>query len=106
MFVFLLYLYYFFLSEPTLVVVLTLLKDLCAKWHMIGIALEVNAGTLDGLQGNPKADNLKLADVIKTWIHNEQPPVTWETLINVIEGPLIKSRKTANEIRDYLGIPH
>ena len=73
---------------------------------MIGIALEVNSGTLEGLQGNPKANNLKLADVIEFWIDNEPSPVTWETLINVIEGSLVKSRKTANEIRDYLGIPH
>ena len=106
MFVFLLFLYYFFLSDPTLNVVLTLLNDLCARWHMIGIALEVNSGTLESLEQSPKSDSLKLADVIKAWINTQQPPVTWETLINVIEGPLIKNKKKANEIRDYLGIPH
>ena len=73
---------------------------------MIGIALEVGSATLETLQQSTISGDLKLASVIQTWIETESSPVTWETLINAIEGPLLKHKKKANEIRDHLHLPH
>ena len=114
MFVFLLFLYYFFLSDPTDVLnkvpnkleVERLLYDLRARWHIIGDALEVDSGTLDGLQKNPESNDFKLAEVIKTWIDTGRPSVTWETLIKAIDERPVNHKRIANEIRDHLGIPH
>ena len=114
MFVSLLFLYYFFLSDPTDVLkkvpnkleVLELLNDLRAQWNMIGIALEVDSGTLDSLKISYQPNGLKLADVIEAWINTAQPSVTWKTLIDAIKGPLIKNNRKANEILDHLGLPH
>ena len=114
MFVFLLFLYISFLSDPTDVLkkvpsnleVQKLLNDLRANWNMIGIALEIDPGTLESIDHSQKSDDLKLAKVIETWIKNDKPSVTWETLINVIKEPPINHNKKAKEIRDYLGLPH
>ena len=114
MFVFLLFLYYFFLSDPTDVLkkvpnkleVERLLFDLRARWNTIGNALEVDSGTLDGLKISNQPNDLKLAEVIKTWIDTGRPSVTWETLIKAIEEPPVNHKRIANEIRVHLGIPH
>ena len=114
MFVFLLFLYYFFLSDvsdvlkkaPSKKEVLKLLNDIRDRWNIIGIALEVQSATLGTLNQSRKSDDLKLVDVIGAWFENQNPPVTWKTLIDAIEGPLVRHKKKANEIRDYLGIPH
>ena len=83
-----------------------LLHDLRARWDTIGDALEVDSGTLESLQGNPKSDDFKLGEVIKTWIDTGRPSVTWETLIKAIDERPVNHKRIANEIRDHLGIPH
>ena len=83
-----------------------LLYDLRARWHTIGDALEVDCGTLESLEGNPKSDDFKLGEVIKAWIDTGQPSVTWETLMKAIEQPPVNHKRIANAIRDHLGIPH
>ena len=47
---------------------------------------------------------IKLDEVINEWMKKAQPssPVTWETMINAIEGLIVNEKKTADEIRDYL----
>ena len=114
MFVFLLFLYYFFLSDPSDVLkkvpnkleVLKLLNDIRAHWNMIGIALEVDSGTLECIRHSHESDDLKLAEVIETWINTERPSVTWETLIKAIEEPPLNKKRIANKIRDHLVLPH
>ena len=113
MFVYLLFLHYFFLSDatdilkkvPRRVEVQNLLNDLRARWKTIGDALEVDSGTLDDIEQSGQPNERKLADMIEAWINQQQSSVTWETLIKVIEGPLLKHKKKANEIRDHLGLP-
>ena len=85
---------------------MNLLNDLRAQWNMIGIALDVDSGTLDCLKTSSQLDAVKLDEVITAWIKTAKPSVTWKTLIDAIKGPLIRNNKKANEICDYLGIPH
>lgn len=82
------------------------MADLSARWNMIGLALRVDSNTLEGLSQSPKENVNKLADVIETWISTQSSPVTWETVILAIEGPLVKHKDKANKIRDHLGLPH
>ena len=74
------------------------------KWHEIGLALRVHDNILEGLkrQGEAKSNVLKLNEVINSWIITKSSPVTWDTLITAIEGPLVNNVQKADEIRDYL----
>ena len=85
--------------------VLTLLANLSARWKTIGLALRVNSDTLDGLSQSLQPNTDKLADVIGAWISTKSSPVTWETLINAIEGPLLQHKAKADVIRAHLGLP-
>ena len=51
--------------------------------------------------------NTKLSQVIDELIRldNAKSPVTWETVISAFEGPVLRNRKKANEIRQHLGLP-
>ena len=92
-------------KAPDKIDVLTLLADLSARWKTIGLALRVKSNTLDGLSLSLQPNSDKLADVIEDWISTKSSPVTWETLINAIEGPLLQHKAKADEIRAHLGLP-
>ena len=85
---------------------LNLLADISARWNTIGLALRVDSNTLDGLKESSHKNHVKLDNVIETWISTQSSPVTWETLILAIEGPLVNHKDKANKIRDHLGLPH
>ena len=82
------------------------MADLSARWNTIGLALRVDSNTLQGLSESPVGNDVKLDNVIRTWISTQPSPVTWETLIFAIEGPLLQHKEKANKIRDHLGLPH
>ena len=44
---------------------------------------------------------IKLHHVISEWMKNAQS-VTWETVINATEGPIVNDKNKANEICKYL----
>ena len=73
-------------------------------WHEIGLALRVHNNILEGLKrlGEAKSNVLKLNEVIDSWITTKSSPVTWDTLITAIEGPLVNNVQKANEIHEYL----
>ena len=84
---------------------LSQLADISAKWKEIGLALKVSRNELDGLQRD-HSSIIKLSEVITLWIESESSPVSWETLITAIEGGIVKNKKKAKEIRDYLYSQH
>ena len=45
---------------------------------------------------------IKLDRVLQSWIKTEPSPVTWDTLIIAIEGPIVNNVQKAKEIREYL----
>ena len=69
------------------------------------MALKVPFNVLNGLQSSPLDNNVKLSQVIHTWLTSQPSPVTWETAISAIEGKLVGNLAKANEIRDHLGLP-
>ena len=78
------------------------LADISAKWEDIGLALKVSRNELDGLECHPSSKTNKLSKVITLWIESKSSPVSWETLISAIEGPLLNNKKKAEEMHDYL----
>ena len=85
---------------------LSLLTNISAKWEEIGSALNISQNELDGLQHNHRSITMKLSQVLTLWINSESSPVSWETLISAIEGPIVNNKKKAKEIRDYLYTQH
>ena len=74
-----------------------------SKWYEIGIALSVQENVLSGLYQRPDSNTVKNFKVINSWITTKsKPPVTWETVISSIEGPVVKNKQRAMEIREYL----
>ena len=81
---------------------LSLLSGISVKWEEIGSALNISQNELDGLHHDHRSIIMKLSQVLNLWINSESSPVSWETLISAIEGPIVKNKKKAKEIRDYL----
>ena len=82
---------------------LHLLADMENSWQLIGLALGVSCDSLDGLSRSHETSMTKLSKVISEWMNSHSSPVTWETMISTIEGPIVNNKKKAVEIRHYLG---
>ena len=83
-----------------------LLGDINDQWFVIGKALSVPLNVLNGLQTSPQNNKVRLIQVIHTWFSSQPSPVTWETVIAAIEGPIVNNKQKAKEIRDYLYSQH
>lgn len=88
---------------PDLSLLCSLLANIDGKWNEIGIALEVHKNVLDGLHQKQVSNTVKLSEVINSWVTTESTsPVTWETVISAIEGPVVDNKQRAIEIKEYL----
>ena len=85
-------------NAPNELLLINLLADIEHKWYEIGCALQVQQDVLETLQHN---NLLNLSDVIRIWKDTQPSPITWETVIDAIEGPIVNDKKTADEIRQY-----
>ena len=86
---------------------INLLADVSHMWQQIGLALKVKQNFLHSLSSRPDANNIRLANVIENWMNTQSSPVTWETVISAIEGPIVDFNKSkADEIRHHLGKFH
>ena len=67
---------------------------------MIGIALELKDNDLQSMARANTNDKRRLNDVLEKWIEmdGQTSPVTWRTIINVIQGPLVEKNDLANKI--------
>ena len=93
-------------ESPTHHEALSVLADISANWEVIGIALGVSQNDLKGLQHENIDKTVKLSRVIAKWMETESTPVSWETLISAIEGPIVNNKQKAEEIRNYLYTQH
>ena len=90
-----------FLEKPQTHDLLRQIASINNKWWEIGIELQLSHDFLEGLQQKPYTTMIKLHHVISEWMKNAQS-VTWETVINAIEGPIVNDKNKADEIREYL----
>ena len=82
---------------------LNLLADISHLCQEIGLLLNVSDNVLNGLKHNQESNTTKLSEIIKCWLSTTQRHlVTRETVIDSIEGPIVKHMKKANEIHQYL----
>ena len=81
---------------------LDLLADIDDKWNEIGLSLKVADNILNGLGSKIMTNILKLNKVLQSWIETESSPVTWDTMITAIKGPIVNNVQKAKKIREYL----
>ena len=79
-----------------------LLIGISDKWYDIGLSLQVRRNVLDDLKQSEGNNPTKLNKVIYIWKDTQPSLVTWETVINAIESPIVNDKETANLIRQYL----
>ena len=79
-----------------------LLATINHKWYEVGLAFRISDDVLEGLHLERDNNMTKLSKVIKKWIDTKSSPVTWETVISAIEGPIVNNKNKADEIREYL----
>jgi hypothetical protein len=88
-------------KKPNFSDLLRLLIPIRHKWQLIGDALKVDSHIIVGLKHSEKNDMTRLSKMLETWIDKDES-VTWETIIQAIEGPAFNDQTLANEIRRYL----
>ena len=89
-------------EAPSHDVLCNLLATISHKWYEVGLAFSISDNVLEGLRLERDNNMRKLSQVIRKWIDTKSSPVTWETVISAIEGPIVNNKNKADEIRDYL----
>ena len=72
---------------------------------MIGVALEVEHNVLESLSQSNKSNSTRLHEVLKSWMNTMSSDVTWETIIEALEAPVLNHNLTAGKIRQFLSDP-
>ena len=89
-------------EERHLLQLLTAISD---KWHEIGVLLVVPSCDLDGLMAEKISNDVKLCKVLRKWIKTRNIPVKWESVITVVEGPVVQNKDLGLRIRQFLEQP-
>ena len=90
---------YFIDTKPKKHVLLTLLSQNYHMWRELGDLLGVHSGTINSISISSCSDFSKMSNVLQSWLDNETTPVTWNKIINMIEGPL-QNKTLADKIRE------
>lgn len=78
--------------------ILNLLAGIDDMWHKIGLSLKVASNILRGLQSQKITNIIKLDQVLQSCIATTSSPVTWDTVITAINGPIVNMDR---ELRTY-----
>ena len=93
-------------EKPKRYEVLTQLSFINSQWRDIGQGLGVSFNDLQVLAQRNDSDQTRLEHVIQKWFdmngQGEGAPVTWNTIFNVVKGPLVQNTTRAMRIYEYL----
>ena len=87
---------------PDLHDLLNLLQNIAKEWYIIGVLLKVDENFLRGLLESVQDDTTKLHKVLTRWMDTMSSPITWQNIVNLVEGPFIANHSTAEEICEFL----
>ena len=78
------------------------LANISAKWNELGIALGVDANTLEGLEHSNVSNQVRLGKVLQSWKDAdgsaEALPYTWGSVIKAVGGPIVDNKEKMEEI--------
>lgn len=86
--------------------ILVLLANIEYLWLEIGEALELKFGSLQNHLYSPYSNSTKLSLVIQEWMDSRKTSdVTWSTIIEAVECPIVKQISLGEKMRNYLCQP-
>ena len=70
-----------------------------AKWYLIGLELDISAGTLDsiGKANNQNPDDC-LTAMIKDWLRNEKPKPSWAAVARALKSSIVGYAQLAEQL--------
>ena len=93
-------------ETPTKDEVLTQLACIDELWRSIGNGLGLSYGMLECLVIEKTSKETRLDRVIEVWLNMDGQhggaPVTWNTIVDIIKGPLVQDKYLAMKIYEYL----
>ena len=89
-------------KKPEKADLLNQLASIKAKWSELGEGLCVPDGDIESIRLRSVNDEGKLSAVLQKWMDTMKSPVTWEKIIEVVEGPLVQKAAIAVQIRSFL----
>ena len=90
------------LTMEDLPVLVTKLKEIAGKWHLLGVQLKFSAGTLDGFPPAIQADPIRaLQELFTHWLQRMDPPPTLEALSKAVGGPVIGNELLAGTLLEH-----
>ena len=81
---------------------LKLMSGIAFQWYIIGECLGIQYTHLVSLQSKTSKDIDKLAEVLQIWMDTMPKPVTWNTILEIIESPPIESKFTVMEMEKFI----
>ncbi len=79
--------------------VLTELLPASASWYNIGLALDMDEGTLDAMKvGTYKDPRDCLREMLKEWLRTSDPDPSWEGLIAALKDPIVGQGTLARQL--------
>ena len=89
-------------KSPEMDDLVPLMKDISASWNEIGIDLKVPSNDRDSLLRNSMLDDYgKMDKVIRNWNGTQKTDVTWETILNTLNG----KRDVRTKVIEFLEKP-
>ena len=80
-----------------------LCKHDCAyKWKEIATGLRLPPGTISSIENSKDSNELKLNKVLHEWKKQQTMPFTMDSIITVMEGPIVQNKDVANKLREYI----
>ena len=74
------------------------LHEVASKWRAVGVQLEVPTSTLKEIDYVNRGDcSRALSDMLDEWINND-PNVSWETVVEVLKSRSVGERALARDI--------
>ena len=89
-------------KRPELRHLVQLLACVSFKWDLVGGQLGVNENFISGLRISENLNETKLTDILQRWMEMKPTPVTWENVIEVVGGSVVKEPEVAKDIRESL----
>ena len=89
-------------KRPEKIDLLNQLASIKAKWSELGEGLCVDDGDIESIRLSNLSDQGKLSAVLQKWMDTMKSPVTWEKMIEVVQGPLVQKATVAVQIRSFL----
>ena len=75
------------------------------KWFQIGVQLGVSESKLRQIESDYHTLDRRFSEMISFWLNgNTQVPVTWMSLVEVLDSCFVNEKGLANQLREKAGL--